>query len=322
MTVSEKPDTAVTTGNRVNEVTQNPSSDENVLDIRFLVVEVLKKWWLLLICVTIGIYLGIQDMHGFGSPYVAKMVVSPIGAKKVQGSPGGDILGVLAGLNIGESEEITKFDRLVYLVSTISFARKMDEKHQMMMEVFGGGFDKETNTWIKPKGREFEIREKINRFLNLGTWMPPSIENLAGFIGGSIQVTESKDNPFMTVSFTHGDPKEAVRLLKLIYSEAEALIRQQDIEEQKKRRNFLEERYAETQIAEFRQALTDMISQLAREEMMSHKDLPSIARIIEPPFVSKFKPKPDMVRTLGVRIVGALGAALAMILFLVLLKRE
>jgi hypothetical protein len=295
--------------------------DDNLLDMRFLFVEIKRKWWLVLIFVLIGGWLGVQDLHNFSGSYVAKMVVSPINNNNsAQNSGANSIVGTLVGLNLGASAEVSKFDRLVFTTSSQVFAKIMDDKHQLMSRLFGSAYDKETRTWMRPGGRRFEIQEKISEYFNFNLWTAPSLEDLAGYIGGSFTVENISGSPFKEISFRHANPDEALEFLELIYGEAEAFVRQIDEEEENLKRQFLEQRYLETTILEFKQALVDMMASQARAEMTSHRDLPSVARIIEPPYVSKYKTEPNMARTLGVRLLGGGGVGIAIILLMALVR--
>ena len=299
------------------------SHQSEVLDLRVLFVEIGRKWWLIILFLAIGTFIGVRDMHGFGGAYIARMVVAPIGdntASAPKGSSG--LVNVLAGLQIQGTKKITKFDQLVHSTKTLAFARILDEKYQLMDRHYGAGFDKETNTWRKPQGFEFEIREKINAYLKLPVWMPPSLEDLANSVGGSFKVDDIEDTPFVEITYSSGDPKVALEMLLMIYNEAESLVRKREAREQNQQRRFIEQRYSETTIREFKLALIDMMAEQARQEMMSHEDLPSVARIVEPAFVSKYKSTPNVLRMVGVPIFGAVGLAIGFILLSVLIRKE
>jgi hypothetical protein len=296
------------------------SQDDSLLDMRFLFIEIRKKWWLILIFLLLGGGLGARDLHNFRGSYVAKMVVSPIDSgKSTQGKSGNSIVGALVGLNLGASTEVSKFDQLVFSTSSLVFAKILDDKYKLMDRFFGSAYDSETQTWIRPGGRKFEIQEQINEFFNFRLWTAPSLEDLAGYIGGAFTVIDIKGTPFMQITFRHENPDEALELLNLVYLEAETLVREKDEEEQKKRRQFLEQRYKETTILDFKHALVSMMADQARNEMVSHSDLPSVARIIEPPYVSKYKSEPNLTSILGGPVIGGgvLGVAIILLMAMV-----
>jgi hypothetical protein len=296
------------------------SQDESLLDMRFLFVEIRKKWWLTLIFLLLGGGLGAQELHSFRGFYMAKMVVAPIDSgNSAQENSGNSLVGALVGLDLGANADVSKFDQLVFSTSSQVFAKMLDDKYKLMDRFFGSAYDSETQSWMRPAGRMFEIQEQINNYFNFRLWTAPSLEDLAGYIGGAFTVEDITGTPFKQITFRHGNPDEALELLNLIYREAEALVKQKDEEEQKKKRQFLEQRYQETTILDFKQALVDMMADQARSEMVSHRDLPSVARIIEPPYVSKYKSEPNLARTLGVPMIGggALGVAVILLMAMV-----
>jgi hypothetical protein len=314
--------------NAQNETNEQANANSNmlhtdVLDLRVLFSEIGKRWWIVVFFLSVGAYTGLNGMHNFTGVYTARMVVAPVGSNSpVKAGGGVGLVNMLAGLQIQGPKPITQFDQLVHIIKTQAFANVLDEKFGLMDRIYGAAFDKETNSWRRPMGTEFELRETVNAYLNLPVWKSPSIENLSGYLSGGIEFKKMEESPFVIVSFRHTDPDVAQEMLQMIYYEAEKLVRKQHVMEQKKKRNFIEERFAETSIVEFKHALTDMMAEQAREEMMSHEDLPSVARIIEPVFVSKYQSYPNTLRLVGVPLFGATGLAFGLILLLVLIRRK
>jgi hypothetical protein len=320
---SESSNSSTSVETQVAPVNVAQISQSDVLDLRVLFSEIARKWWLMLLFVAVGFYIGIKDMHNSGGSYSAKMIVAPVGSDAPARATGGaGLVNILAGMEIGGTKPITKFDRMVHTTKTQAFARMLDEKYQLMDRLYGAGFDKETNTWQRPKGFRAELREQVNTYLNLRVWMPPSIEDLASYIGGAFKVKQIEKSPFMEITFQHGNPDFALEMLLLVYREAESLVKLQDVEEVSKRKQFVEQRFSETRITEFKQALVDMMAEQARQEMMSHEDLPSVARIVEPAYVSKYKSVPNLLRSVGVPIFAAIGLAIGLIMLLVLVRDE
>jgi hypothetical protein len=310
-------------GSRQAAATSINVATEELLDMRFLFSEFRKKWWLILIFISIGTYIGARDLHNFSGSYIAKMVVSPIGSDSSESRRGNaGIAGVVAELSLGGTTKVSKFDRLAYSISTVDFAKVMDKKYQFMDKIYGSGMDKSTNTWVRPGGTRFEIREKVNAFFNFPLWSHPTIEDLANFISGSMEIEKVKETPFKLITFRHKSPEKALEYLKLVYGEAEALIKRKDQKELSNQRSYLEDIYSKASITDFRQALVGMMADQARKEMMSQGNLPSVARIVQPPYVSKYKTSPNVLRVLVLPILGAIGLAAGLVIFMSLVRRE
>jgi hypothetical protein len=299
--------------------------DSGVLDVRFLFIEILKKWWLIAIFAGYGGWNGVQNMHGFTPVYNARMVVMPLeGGSAASSSVGNSasVMGAIAGISISSAKAATKLDRLVHATTTLTLARILDTKYGLMDSLYGGSWDKEKNTWRRPTGNEFEIREKINSYLKLPTWSPPNIESLSGFISSSFKAEEVPETPYKTLTFTHSDPEKALYFLKMVYQEANEFIRKQDSKERQLRRIYLEDRLNNTTIKDFQGALVNLLGDEAREDMMAQGNRESVARVLDPPYVSARTTSPSMLRHVGFPVVFASSIAVGLILLFVLFRRE
>jgi hypothetical protein len=174
--------------------------------------------------------------------------------------------------------------------------------------VFGSGWDPKGQRWIRPDGWLFNMGQALKGFFNQPTWSPPTMESLAKYIGGAIQIAKPKDkeSPFYEISVEHQDPEFALSLLKLAYSEADQLLRDQDRREVTQRRAYLEERLARATLSDMRQVLVAMLGQEERSAMMLESALPYGARIIEPPYVSTEPVVLNPLLEVGIRVVAAI----------------
>jgi len=134
-------------------------SEDELIDVRFLFVEVLKKWWLILIFVSFGIWNGIQNMHSFSPTYMARMLVMPIeegsGAAAKQVGASATVVGAIAGINFSGGQSSTKLDRLIHSTKTLELAKVLDRKYNLMHKLYGGSWDEKTQTWKRPVGERF-----------------------------------------------------------------------------------------------------------------------------------------------------------------------
>jgi hypothetical protein len=300
--------------------------DDDMIDVGFLFVEVLKKWWLIFIFMGFGIWNGIQNMHGFSPSYMARMLVMPIeeggGTSSNQIGGSAAVVGALAGINLSAGQSSTKLDRLIQSTKTLELAKVLDRKYNLMHKLYGGGWDEKTQSWKRPTGKEFEWRERVNAYLNLPTWSPPNIESLSGFLAGSFKSIDVEGSPYKSLSFTHGDPEKALYYLKMIYNESNDYIRSQDEEERNNRRNYLEDRLNSTNIKEFRDALVNFLAEEARKDMMAQGNLRGVARVLDPPYISSTKTSPNMLVFVGFPAIFSAAIAVALILLFVLVRKE
>lgn len=255
------------------------------------------------------------------------MTVAPVSSNQFQGSSGSTglssgALGVLPQLGFGVATEVTSFDRMLHAISTIGFARRLDEKYELMGKIYGEGWDETNQTWRRPKGKEFLVREQINEFLRLPRWSEPTIEDLAGLLGGLLQVSDVPNTNFKEIAIHHSDPDFALWLLRIVYNEATDYIRQQDYSELTQKTVFLRDRLDSTQVIELRQALVAMLANQSRVEMTLQKGLPFVARVIEPAYISKYKTSPNVTATVGIPTFVAFALVFGALLLIVIFRYE
>jgi len=296
------------------------ADEETVIDLRHLVSALWRGKWLMLGFALIGAVLGVMKLNEHTPSYKARMVVSPsLGDPTMLAGGGGGgragqlgALAGLAGLATGGAQATT-FDRMKEAFKSFELAQTMDRKYGLFMRIFGGGWDAKTQSWLRPQGWRFELDQKIAAFLRQPTWTPPSMESLANYIGGSIQVGEVKGTPFIEIVVQHPDPEFALNLLKTAYAEADQLLREQDRRQVNQRRGYIEERLARTSLSDMRQVLLMLMAQEERSGMLLESDLPYAARIIEPPYASS---RPVVLRPtveIGVRVLAGLALAVALV---------
>jgi hypothetical protein len=302
-------------------VAVRPADDEVVLDLRHLVIALWRGKWVILAFAAIGLGLGLQRLHEHTPTFKARMVVSPSlttdptmlgGGGAAQGGQLGALAG-LAGLSIGSKAQATTFDRLKEAFKSFELAQTLDRKYGLFMRIYGAGWDAKTQSWIRPEGWRFELRQDIAEFLRQPTWAPPNMESLARYIGGSLQVTEVLKSPFIEIAVQHPDPEFALNLLKIAYAEADQLLREQDRRQVTQRRAYLEERLARTSLSDMRQVVLTLMAQEERSAMLLDSDLPYAARTIEPAYVSSTPVALRPAIEIGIRVLAALALAVALV---------
>ena len=112
---------------------------DDIIDLRFLFLFLLKWSWLVIPLAIGGVYLGYRDLQNFQPRYVARMIVAPSGGG---GRPDqiGQVSAVLSGLglNLDSGGGSSKFDRLSVVLSSISLAERLQTRYQLLQTVFSG----------------------------------------------------------------------------------------------------------------------------------------------------------------------------------------
>lgn len=293
-----------------------------VLDIRHLLIVWLKWSPVLLVLAAVGVYLGIRDVQNTVGTYQARMTVLPDSGSSGISDDLSQAATALTGIKIGGSKQTNAFDRLRLVVGSVPFAKKLQGKYGLMQRVFAGSWDANSNTWIRPSSDDFERTQRWRKFLGLSGWISPDLESLAQYIRGRMIFQESSAAGFITVSFTHQDPKTAIEMLRLVYFEADEMLRDQDTQDTASRLTYINQRLTEARGIDTRSALIGLLSSEQRKAMLLSSDMPYAARVVEPPYVSSRPIEPNVRSALLLPAMVAVALGLLIITGGTLLRRD
>ena len=54
--------------------------------------------------------------------------------------------------------------RLELMLGSLALGNALDEKHGLVRRLWSNAWDPIAQAWIKPQGREFEIRQRVREF--------------------------------------------------------------------------------------------------------------------------------------------------------------
>jgi hypothetical protein len=297
---------------------------EDVIDLTMVFAGLWRWKWLIVVSVAIGGFMGARDLHDFSPQFTATMLVlsvEPSGAG--MNSSMQQLSRIAEGFGVGGGGGgalTTAFDRLKRTFQSYRLAEILDKKHNLLRIVFKDAWDAERGIWRQPTGRRFEWRQGIRRFFNLPTWRAPDIEQLASYVGGAIVIEELKEGGFKRVSVNHDDPDLAVFILRVVFTEATALLRTRDFEEIVRKKAYLEKRLETVSLSEIRSGVLGLLMNEERKSMLLGDELPYAAEVLESGRLLKVKTAPKVARTIIVPIAAGLVLSLVFILTLVLFQ--
>jgi hypothetical protein len=283
------------------------------------------KWFILMFAI-FGLVMGVRGLKNFSPKFEALMIVSPSsGSVRGEQQQSSFIKGAAKsfGLSIsGVQSQATNFDRLRYSIGSIPFVQRLDKEYDIIRRMNKHGWDAETQSWKVPKGRRFEIEQKIRRLLHLPTWQKPSLESFAESLKTSIQILPIEGVPFFKLSYQNSDRETAHWFLKTVFQEADNFLRRVDRRQALVRKEYVVGRLDEINIVEQRQMLISMLASEEQRLMLLNGDLPYAADVIEPVFVSSTPTAPILIKDFGAVVMGWVIAGIALSLFYVLLRTE
>jgi len=277
-----------------------PVPEDDLVDLRFLVQELWKRKYALLVFALIGLAIGVWNLRTFKPEYVAKMVVLPaLGGPStgVTDQAGGILRGL--GVKVGNQTEATPFDRLVIMLWSIPLAEGLQKKYGFLQLLFEKSWDAENQSWIRPSGTRFEWEQKIKSFVQLKTWREPGIEALAAHIGNKIIVEDVDDLPFKSITYLHQNRDVALNVLNTVYHETDELVRRKDRQTTAERRRYIQTQIASTPLIDSKTALNQILIGIERRAMLLEGGLPYAAQIVDPPYVSDVPTEPLIIEQVG-----------------------
>ena len=286
------------------------------VDVVFLIRMLWRGKWLIMLSMVVGIALTVQDLRRHVPAYEAKTIIVPFEAQ--QASAGSATVSRIAqnlGLEVSSGDRgVSAFDRLELLLSSVRFAKLLQEKYGLLHIVYAGSWDAERQVWKRPEGRRFDLKQQIRAALHLRTWTEPDLESLASYVSSAIVIDKTGGKAVRTITFQHGDPEFAKWFLQTIYTEAEGMLRQFDRVQNLERKAYLGSQLANTSLVDIRKVLLALLEREERTSMLLSGSETYAAKVIEPVFVSSKPTAPSIVLTLVPNLVWCVGVALLLVL--------
>lgn len=298
-------------------------ADEYVIDLRFLGRTILRARWFALLAFVLGAGYGYWMLAKFDPSYQAFMVVSPSRSSETASSDASPAIGAARalGLAFGDRGAIN-FDRLTQLIGSLQLAERLQRKYGLMQTIFADGYDGESKTWRRPSDAAFERKEYLRALLRQTLWRPPDIDMLADYLKAAVNVRNMDPLPFVKLSYGHADPVMARFILEIVYAEADALLREQDLLENSRRKAYLQDQLNKVTVQDIRAVLLRLLTSAEQSAMLLESNLPYAARIVEPPRAPVQTEAANLFRIVGIPALTAPVLVIVLFLLVALLRRE
>lgn len=293
-----------------------------VLDLRTVLVTVVKWSWIIIIFTGIGAFYGVKDSANFVPKHTAKMVIATqknqgsIGGNAPRGRDGNLTSTIMQALGTRGEKSDLMLQRIRYILKSRQLAIRLDEKFNLSREVFASRWDSKKGTWKTVTKAEPTLRDRLDIYLHQNQPRLSGPEALAIAVGNLVQITKIKKTEFWEVSLSHVDRDTALRWLRIIFKSADQLLREQDRQKMKEQIRFLRSRTEKAQLAGFRAALFGALIQQEKNLHLIDSDLPYSAHIVEPAFASEIRTMPNLMKTIGLPtlVAGFIGLLIVLLI--------
>lgn len=267
--------------------------------------------------IAIALLFTLYTLHSAPTLYKVQMLVLPAPNDRAEVNPGaGGAIGTLLGA-VGGGPTGSNYIRYQRLLSSPAVAQRLQDKYGMLQYVFAGSWDAQEKKWLSPP--------VTPRSLLLG-WLfklshvpmspPPDVTTLADYIQSQVEVMPSVTTDIVTVSMTSAKVDFAKRVLLTTHAEANAVLRDQVAHRASQQVNYLENKLAQTSVADYRQTLLALLQQQETLLMTTQTDASFAAEIISPPVASPtpVSPRPILFIAVAILVGGLVGSALVIFL--------
>jgi hypothetical protein len=284
-----------------------------------LLTEILRRWWLVCLCVLLGIAWGINSLHSAAYLYPVQMTVTPAQHGTANNVGGG--LAALVNLALPSGESGSDFNLYLDLIRSRNIADELAKDPKIMHTVYAGEWDEASQRWReRPETRRLPVAMKaVQDFLGFPAvpWHEPNGESLLGFINYFVTVEQDPRKPYMAkVVMNYGDKEFATQFLTVLHRTADEMLRQRAIKRTTDYIAYLSSTLSKVTVAEHRLALAQALSEQEKAAMVAKSGAPFAAEVLEEPWANSYPSAPQAFQTLA--RWGFIGALLGCVLALLL----
>jgi uncharacterized protein involved in exopolysaccharide biosynthesis len=250
------------------------------------------KWWVIGITVLFSAA-GVAYSLSLPDIYRSEGIYAPAqkqGVGGLMGQLGG--LASLAGVGFkgGESSDI---DQAIALITSWPFLERVIDKHKLKPLVMGvKGWHSETREIIWDGEIYDPVRKEWLRKPTKGKDAEPSSFEVYDALVKTIQVSLDPKTSLLKISVEHYSPYVARDWVKLLVDELNSQFRARDMDAASSNINYLQEKIAQTGIAEMRTVFYGMIETQMKTLMLAEVDEEYLVKTIVEPKVSERKSGP------------------------------
>ncbi len=227
--------------------------------------------------------------------YRAETLLAPMGGEESKGglsSMLGGLGGIasLAGVSLGGSSSI---EESIAVLKSREFIWDFVKDEKLMPILFADDWDAENKQWLAEEQEDQPSLWDAWRLL---------VED------GILAVNVDKDSGLVRLSIDWEDPELAKAWVAKLVTRINAYLREKAILQSEEKLKYLNDVLAETQIAENRQALFELISTEQKQAMLANTQKDYVFRVIDPAVIpdKKIKPKRSIIVILTAFVVGFL----------------
>lgn len=290
----------------------------NGLRLDLILKDLLRNWYIVLAGGVLAFLVALAIVNIKGPTYTAKMILAPVtdnALNKVQfygnSYSFSDESSLLGGFGGGQPEE---FERFIVLLQTHRLAEILEQNHQVSRALFSKLWDEERQSWNRPSGLAFLIKDFARGLFGYPEWEPPRAKEVQTYLRKNLNIAPVSRGAMRSVSLSGKDPEHLAQILLWLFGDTSALMREERNASLSNNITYLQDRLVQSRIDIYRESLISLLADQERELMLSQTEQPYGAILLEAPIRPRL---PSGLEPL-ILLVGAVLAGLTLAGLLVL----
>ncbi|MGS0692288.1 Wzz/FepE/Etk N-terminal domain-containing protein [Shewanella sp. 30m-9] len=296
----------------------NPSDDE--IDLRELFSVIWQGKWLI-IAITAVFAIG-SVIFALMQPniYKSEALLAPAseeqggGLSALAGQFGG--LASMAGINLGGGGGVDKTQMAIEVMKSRQFASQFIQSHNILPDLMAvkewdmasnkltyneEAYNPQTKTWLREVKAPFKPE--------------PSMQEAFKEFTKVIAVNSAKDTGMVTISVEHLSPSIAQQWVTWLIEDINKVMKERDVAEANRSSEFLTKQIAQTNIADIRTILYQLIEEQTKTIMFAEVRDEYVFKTIDPALVPEEKagPKRALICVLGTMLGGMIAVMIVLI---------
>jgi uncharacterized protein involved in exopolysaccharide biosynthesis len=251
--------------------------------------------------------------------YTAQLKVTAAQGNTAGGSKLGGLatLASVAGLSAPQDPGALSFQLYTEGLKSRTVAEALARRPDIMQVIFAPEWDAAAGRFVEPTTFVGDLSRGAKRLFGLPVyaWHAPDAARLQAIIEQSVSVDQNLESPVTTISFSHPDPRFAVKFLTALHEAVDDELRRKARNRSGEYIAYLSRQLAGVSIAEHRVALAQALSDQEKTRMMASSTMSFAAEPFGPATASlrPTKPAPMLVLATGLVMGVFLGIVAAFV---------
>jgi len=250
--------------------------------------------------------------------YTASLIVAPE-SNDSQTSLGGlaqlakQYAGNLGGLGVGGGSP-DQFNDFIALYRSPEIVKIVDQKYQLRQKIFSRDWNAKEKRWSTfPHGIKGYISASLRWLLNKPSSPEPTYSSTSNWLVQNVAITFDQNSSQWTIAIDNPDREKARWLLQTLYNATEGYLRATMKAQTLSQVDYLNRRLSQITVADYRQALLDVLATQEKSLMLLESTAPVAARIVVPTTVTDEPTSPVIALDLAIGILISIIASIVIV---------